>query len=592
MYCKVLERKSYRWLFHLIKRMNIMNEFKIIRDAKGYITTIETNLRGHALLGTPKLNKGCAFTQEERNTFELLGLLPTRIETIEEQAARLYAQYSEQTTNLAKHIHLNVLHDYNETLFYRLVSEHLEEMLPIIYTPTVGEAVQRFSVELRKPKGIYISYNDRDRIDEILEHRLATEVDLTVITDGEAILGIGDQGIGGINISSAKLMVYTLCGGINPHRVLPVQLDVGTDNEHLLNDPMYMGWRHKRIRGEEYHAFIEQFVEAMHKKFPSVYLHWEDMGRDNARQILTRYRDDACTINGDIQATGVVALASVLAGVVASGVPLCDHKVVVFGAGAAGIGIADQILDAMMRQGLSEKEACSRFYLIDRQGLLMEGRAMLSFQERYAKSAAELDAWYADFTKPQNALLDVITHAKPSILIGCSTVAGAFNEEVVRAMAANVARPIILPLSNPTSLSEAKPSDLLNWTDGNALIATGSPFPDVEYQGKTYRIAQSNNALAFPGIGLGVIMSKATRLTDNMLWAATEALSKCSPVYQDRTASLLPKLAETRMVSCKVAIAVAKAACADGVSSLPADSDWDQLIRETIWKPDYYPYKS
>lgn len=567
-----------------------MNKFKIVRYSDGRINGIETSLRGHELLGTPKLNKGCGFTQAERDAFGLQGLLPARIETIEEQAERLYAQYSEQTSNLAKHIHLNVLHDYNETLFYRLVSEHLEEMLPIIYTPTVGEAVQRFSVELRKPKGIYISYNDRDKIDEILAHHLVNEVDLAVITDGEAVLGIGDQGIGGINISSAKLMVYTLCGGINPHRVLPVQLDVGTNNPHLLNDPMYLGWRHERIRGKEYDEFIEQFVQAMRRTFPSVYLHWEDMGRDNARSILSRYREQTCTINGDIQATGVVALASVLAGVVASGVPLCDHRVVVFGAGAAGIGIADQILDAMMRAGLSEAEACARFYLIDRQGLVMKGRTLLPFQERYAKSAEELSRWSCDMTQPHNALLDVMKHAKPSILIGCSTVAGAFNEEVVKMMAQHVARPIILPLSNPTSLSEAKPSDLLAWTDGNALIATGSPFADVLHNGKTYRIAQSNNALAFPGIGLGVIMSKATRLTDNMLWAATEALSQCSPVYQDKTAALLPKLAETHMVSRQVAIAVAKAAVAEGVAGVPHDADWDQLIRQTTWMPEYYDY--
>ena len=311
-----------------------MNEYKMIRDEMGRVTTVETNLRGHALLSTSKLNKGCAFTQEERIQFGLLGLLPGRIESISEQAERLYAQFTEQTSHLAKHIHLNVLHDYNETLFYHLVSCHLEEMLPIIYTPTVGEAVQRFSVQLRKPKGVYLSYQDRDKIDQILDNRFPGDVDLTVITDGEAVLGIGDQGIGGINISSAKLMVYSLCAGINPHRVLPIQLDVGTNNTHLLNDPMYLGWRHERIRGQEYYDFIEQVVRALKKRFPSIYLHWEDMGRDSARTILSHYRKEACTINGDIQATGVVALASVLAGVLASGVPLSEHRVVVYGAGA------------------------------------------------------------------------------------------------------------------------------------------------------------------------------------------------------------------------------------------------------------------
>lgn len=570
-----------------------MNEYKLIRDASGQVTAIETSLRSHALLGTSKLNKGCAFTQAEREAFGLLGLLPARIETITEQADRLYTQFSEQTSNLAKHIHLNVLHDYNETLFYYLVSRHLEEMLPIIYTPTVGEAVQRFSVQSRKPRGVYISYKDRHKIDEILDNRFPAEVDLTVITDGEAVLGIGDQGIGGINISSAKLMVYSLCAGINPHRVLPIQLDVGTNNTHLLNDPMYLGWRHERISGQEYYDFVEQVVRALQKRFPSIYLHWEDMGRESARTILSRYREESCTINGDIQATGVVALASVLAGVLASGVPLAEHRVVVYGAGAAGIGIADQIVDAMIRAGLSEEAALERFYLIDRQGLLMDGRTtkLQSYQARYAKTKAALSHWSCDITGSSNVLLDVVKNAKPTILIGCSTVAGAFTEEVVKTMAQNVRRPIILPLSNPTSLTEAKPSDLLTWTEGNALIATGSPFPDVVYEGRTYRIAQSNNALAFPGIGLGVIMSKATRLTDNMLWAATDALAKCSPVCQDKTAALLPKLAETHMVSRQVAIAVAKAACADGVAGVPSDSDWQQLIRETTWMPQYYPYK-
>ncbi|HXW60757.1 MAG TPA: oxaloacetate-decarboxylating malate dehydrogenase, partial [Myxococcota bacterium] len=389
---------------------------------------------------------------------------------------------------------------------------------------------------------------------------------------------------------NAKLMVYTLCAGINPHRVLPIQLDVGTNNAELLNDPMYLGWRHERIRGKAYEDFIDHFVEAMHRKFPSVYLHWEDMGRENARQILSRYRDQACTINGDIQTTGVVALASVLAGVIASGVPLCDHRVVVFGAGAAGIGIADQIVDAMMRSGLSEQDALDRFYLLDRQGLLMEGRTLMPYQARYAKPKAALSHWSSGPNKAKNVLLEVVKNAKPTILIGCSTVAGAFNEEVVKAMAEHVLRPIILPLSNPTTLSEAKPSDLLEWTEGAALIATGSPFADVLYEGKHYRIAQSNNALAFPGIGLGVIMSKATRLTDNMLWAATTALSRCSPVHQDKTAALLPKLAETQRVSQQVAIAVAKAACRDGVAGISPETDWGQRIRETTWVPAYYPY--
>src|SRR3990167_10364763 len=363
-----------------------MFKFKIIRNQDDQSSYLETSLTGYDLLGNPKVNKGAAFSLDEREQFGLVGLLPENIETLDEQTTRMYVQYSEHHTNLSKNIYLHVLHDYNETLFYKLVRKHLEEMLPILYTPTVGEAVKRFSLELRKPKGLYISYKDRDRIDEILDNRLPPDVDLSVVTDGGAVLGIGDQGIGGINISIAKLMVYSLCGGINPHRTLPIQLDVGTNNPHLLSDPMYLGWRHERISGKEYDDFIDMFANAMIRKFPNILLHWEDIGRDNARRILQRYRNDFCTLNGDMQATGVVALASVLAGVQASGLPLNQHRVVVYGAGTAGVGIADQIYDAMLRTGLSADEARSRFYLLDKNGLLTIDSQLLPFQEPYARS--------------------------------------------------------------------------------------------------------------------------------------------------------------------------------------------------------------
>ncbi len=561
-----------------------MLKFNIIDDKHPDQPVIETDLTGNELLGTPKLNKGCAFTLEERETFGLTGLLPHQVETLEQQAARMYVQFGEHQTNLGKNIYLNVLHDYNETLFYKLVSQHLEEMLPIIYTPTVGEAVQRFSTELRKPKGLYISYEDRNRLDELLDHRINAHIDLSVVTDGEAVLGIGDQGIGGINISIAKLMVYTLCGGISPHRVLPIQLDVGTNNPHLLNDPMYMGWRHERIHGQKYDDFIQQFVNAITQKFPHMLLHWEDMGRDNARRILTKYRNEICTINGDMQATGVVALSCVLAGVMASGIPLKDHRVVILGAGTAGVGIADQIVSAMQREGLNEQEALSRFWLIDRQGLLTDETDCLPFQKPYVRPASDVKDWGG------TQLVDVVKNAKPTILIGCSTVAGAFNEEIVRLMQSSTERPIIMPLSNPTSLAEAKPEDLLRWTDGKAIIATGSPFPEVLHDARKIRIAQSNNALAFPGIGLGTIAAKARHLTDNMLWAATTALAECSPVTQDKMAPLLPKLSEARMVSYKVAVAVANAARQDGVSALPKEADLPTIIRQMMWEPRYYTY--
>jgi len=567
-----------------------MFKFKIASNAADKVLHIETPLSGGDLLDTSILNKGCAFTLEERELFGITGLLPSQVETLEQQAMRMYLQYHEHHTNLGKNIYLNVLHDYNQILFYKLVSQHLEEMLPVIYTPTVGEAVQRFSTEMRQSRGLYISYRDKDKIDKILENRLPHEVDLSVVTDGEAVLGIGDQGIGGINISSAKLMVYTLCGGINPLRVLPIQLDVGTNNHHLLNDPMYLGWRHERVSGQEYDDFIDVFVTAITKKFPHLFLHWEDFGRDNARRILSHYRENICTMNGDVQATGVVALACVLAGVVASSTPLIQHRVVVMGAGTAGIGIADQILGAMMREGLSEQEARARLWMVDKHGLLMKNDSPLPFQASYAKDMNDVMNWELRNLN-QISLYDVVKNVEPTILIGCSTATGAFNEEIVKLMAEKVGRPIIMPLSNPNSLSEAKPEHLINWTEGRAIIATGSPFPEVSFGGRWLRVAQSNNALAFPGIGLGVISVKASRLSDDMLWAATRALSECSPVYQDITAPLLPKLAEARMVSYKVAIAVAEQARKEGLARVSHDLDLRQTIRHSMWEPQYYTYR-
>lgn len=567
-----------------------MFEFKIIRNPEGDIANIETCLTGNDLLSNPKLNKGCAFTREERELFGLTGLLPHHVETLDQQVARMNVQYHEHHSNLGKNIYLNVLHDYNETLFYKLASQHLEEMLPIIYTPTVGEAVQRFSTEHRKAKGLYISYQDRDRIDEILDNRLPPEVDLTVVTDGEAVLGIGDQGIGGINISSAKLMVYTLCGGVNPHRVLPIQLDVGTNNPHLLNDPMYLGWRHERVTGQAYDDFIDAFVRAMTKKFPQIFIHWEDFGRDNARRIMSRYQDQLLTFNGDMQGTGVVALASILAGVVASGIPLQNHRIVIMGAGTAGVGIAEQIYDALLRAGLSPDEAHQRFWLLDRPGLLTKDVTLLPFQVPYARSSSDVAGWHLQDPK-YIGLHDVVRNVKPTILIGCSTVAGAFNEEIVKMMASDTDRPIIMPLSNPTSLAEAKPEDLLTWTNGKAIIATGSPFSNVHFDGKWYRIAQCNNALGFPGIGLGALAVKARRMSDDMLWAATQALSECSPVKQDKMAPLLPKLSEAKMVSMKVALAVAEQARKEGLAQASDQVDLKDLLKQVSWEPQYYPYK-
>ncbi len=567
-----------------------MFKFNIVYHNDGSIDHIETPLSGSDLLSSSKLNKGCAFTPEERKSFGLDGLLPMQSETLEQQVARMYMQYSEHQTPLGKNIYLNVLHDYNETLFYKLVSQHLEEMIPIIYTPTVGEAVQRFSLEHRKTKGLYISYQERDHIEELLNNRLPTDIDISVVTDGEAVLGIGDQGIGGINISIAKLMVYSLCGGISPFRTLPIQLDVGTNNPHLLNDPMYLGWRHERITGQAYDDFIDMFVNAMKKLSPHIYLHWEDVGRQNARRILTRYRDQICTINGDMQSTGVVALSCVLSGVIASNIPLKDHRIVILGAGTAGIGIADQIHDALRREGLTDKEAYDRFWLIDKSGLLTTDMDLQPFQRHYARARENIAAMeFRD--KNDIGLYDVVKHVHPTILIGCSTVNGAFTEEIIKVMHQHTKRPIIMPLSNPTPLSEAHPEDLLKWTNGDAIIATGSPFPHITYDGKTYRIAQSNNALAFPGIGLGAVAAKAKKVSDDMLWAATKALSCCSPVNQDKMAPLLPKLSESRMVSENVGLAVAEQARKEGLAQIADDIDLKSHIKQLIWSPMYYPYK-
>ena len=567
-----------------------MLKFNVVRTKDGDIDYVETALTGCDLLGTPKLNKGCAFTREERSLFLLEGLLPYHTETLDDQVARMYAQFLEHTTNLAKNTYLNVLHDYNETLFYKLVSAHLEEMLPIIYTPIVGEAVANFSLQLRKTRGLYISFNERNHMKKIIENSLP-DIDLLVVSDGEAVLGIGDQGIGGIKICNAKLMVYTLCAGINPHRVYPVQLDVGTNNPRLLNDPLYLGWRHERITGQDYDDFIDQFVTAVTQQYPDIYLHWEDFGRENARRILSRYRDKICTLNGDMQSTGTVALAGVLASCTASEIPLTDQRIIIFGAGTAGVGIAEQLVAAMQTRGLSADTARSHIWLIDKSGLLIEDSStLLSFQKPFARTHEEITHWKIN-DKTFISLYEVISHVKPSILIGCSAKGGAFSEEDIRTMAANVDKPVIMPLSNPTTQSEAKPEDLLVWTQGRAIIATGSPFPEVNYHGHTIPIAQCNNALAFPGIGLGAIAAKAKRLSDTMLWVAAETLSQYSPIHQEKTAPVLPKISNIMAVSQKIALAVANQAREEGLTPLSEKIDLKEAIKQVSWKPKYYPYR-
>jgi malate dehydrogenase (oxaloacetate-decarboxylating) len=567
-----------------------MRAFRIVRNHEGMIAHIETGLSGLNLLRVAKLNKGCAFTTEERKIFQLDGLLPHQIESLEQQVERMYAQYKEHRTDLGKNIYLNMLHDYNETLFYKLVNQYLEEMLPIIYTPTVGLAVERFSLEHRKThRGLYLSYPDRKQMKAILTKFLPLDTRLIVVTDGEGVLGIGDQGIGGINIANAKLMVYTLCGNVNPYQLFPIQLDVGTNNGNLLSDPMYLGWRHERITGAEYENFIDEFVTITTKRCPHVLIHWEDFGRDNARTILARYRNDICTLNGDIQTTGSVALACVIAAALASGIKLTEHRIVIFGAGTAGMGIAEQIIGALQREGLSRFAAHQRLWLIDKDGLLTENKPLSSFQKNFAVAQTRIKNWV--LPNPQMiGLTDVVHHVKPTILIGCSTVYGAFTKDIILQMAANTPLPIIMPLSNPTSKSEATPEDILEWTRGKAIIATGSPFAEVNFQGRQIRIAQSNNAFAFPGIGAGTIAVKAKRISDDMLWAATHALSQCSPVHTEKTAPLLPKLSESHFISRQIALAVALQAKQEGLSGIDDNIELNRAINEISWEPRYYPY--
>ncbi|WP_242554676.1 oxaloacetate-decarboxylating malate dehydrogenase [Bacillus cereus] len=553
---------------------------------------LETTLRGAEVLSTPLLNKGVAFTQNEREELGLKGLLPPAVLTLEEQARRAYEQFSSQPDDLLKNVYLTALHDRNEVLFYRILTDHLREMLPIVYTPTVGVAIQRYSHEYRKPRGVYLSINDPSGIEEAFTNIGATaeNIDLVVVTDGEGILGIGDWGVGGINIAIGKLAVYTAAVGIDPSRVLPVILDVGTNREELLNNPFYIGNRHPRITGEAYDEFIDTFVQAVNKQFPKALLHWEDFSSRNARKILDKYRHDVCTFNDDIQGTGAVSLAAVLSAVKASGVPLSEHRVVVFGAGTAGIGIADQVRDAMVRVGVSEEESYKRFWCIDRNGLVTDNMEdLLDFQIPYARKEAEVSGW------KQNdviGLAEVVKHVKPTILIGTSTVAGAFKEAIIKEMASHVERPIILPMSNPTPLAEAKPADLIEWTEGRALVATGSPFEPVTYNGVTYVIGQSNNALIFPGLGLGTIVVRASVMTDGMFAAAAEAVASMVDTSQPG-APILPEVEELRNISEMVAIEVAKVAVAEGVARVNlSDNDIKMAVQEAMWKPEYRQIKA
>ncbi|MET8246353.1 NAD-dependent malic enzyme [Streptomyces sp. NPDC005202] len=555
---------------------------------------IETTARGRAVLNDPHLNRGTAFTQEERRELDLVGLVPPQVLTQDQQAQRAYQQHAAQPNDLAKNVYLTALHDRNEVLFYRLLGDHLAEMLPIVYTPTVGAAIRRYSYEYRRPGGVYLSVDAPEDIERSLRASGLgpDDVDLIVATDGDAILGIGDWGVGGIDIAVGKLAVYTAAAGVDPRRTLAVMLDVGTNRRELLDDPLYLGTRHPRVDRATYDAFIDAYVRAATKLFPGALLHWEDFGPANARRILDRYRDQVFTFNDDVQGTGAVNLAAVLSGVKASGVPLRDHRIVVFGAGTAGIGIADQLRDALVADGLTAREATARIWAVDRQGLLTEGQEGLrDFQVRYARRPAEVADWRRDGQLGGIPLAEVVERVRPTVLIGTSGQGGAFTEEIVRTMAAHARRPIILPMSNPTDLAEAVPADLLAWTDGRALIATGSPFAPVEYDGVTYRIAQANNALVFPGLGLGAIVAGADRVTDGMLVAAAHAVARQTDATSPG-APVLPLIDRLRDTSVAVAVAVARAAAEDGVAREVVDDGVEERVRAAMWQPVYAPIKA
>jgi malate dehydrogenase (oxaloacetate-decarboxylating) len=543
--------------------------------------------RGMDLLDCPGLNKGTAFMEEERSTFGLHGLLPPHVESLEEQVVRAYEAYQRKDDDLERHIYLRALQDTNEVLFYRLLLDHIEEMTPMVYTPVVALACQQFSHIYRRPRGLFISYPLRDSIPLLLRNRPNPEVDVIVVTDGERILGIGDQGAGGLGIPIGKLSLYTLIGGIRPERTLPIVLDVGTNNAERLNDPEYLGWRHERITGQAYFDFVDQFVQAVKQELPGTCLQWEDFATPHARPILQRYRDALLTFNDDIQGTAAVALGAVLGAVNVTGERLKDQQIVMLGAGSAGIGVAEGLRAALQGEGLSEQEARSHFWVVDKDGLLHVGRNDLSPEQTvYAQPEDRLSGWPRTSNR-QIGLADVIGKIDATILIGLSTVGGAFSEPIVREMARKVQRPIIFPLSNPTDKSEATGDDLIRWTDGRALVATGSPFAPVRYAGRTIPIAQCNNVFIFPAMGLGVVAAGASRVTDAMMLAAAQVLGRNSPALKDSSASLLPPLTDIRRVAAEIAIAVGLEAQKDGLAPKLAEDELRQRVIAAQWTPVY-----
>ena len=551
---------------------------------------VETALSGYELLNDPILNKGTAFTEDERDAFDLHGLLPPHVAELDYQVKRRLDAFRGLATDIQRYVFLRGLQDTNETLFYALLTRNIEEMMPIVYTPTVGLGCELFSHIFRKPRGLFLSIPHKHAIRRILGHPRFDGVEAIVVSDGERILGLGDQGAGGMGIPIGKLSLYTACAGLHPSTTLPILLDVGTDNKERLADPLYIGWQHERVRGAEYDEIVETFVAAVRERWPHVLLHWEDFAIGNANRLLARYRNELCSFNDDIQGTAAIAVGAILAAINVTGVPLREQRVAVVGAGSAGTGICALLLRAMVEAGLPEPEARERFYLVDRDGLLVEGMTGLQpFQAPLAQSRDRIAGWKV--SSPERiGIADVVANARPTVLIGTSGQARVFNEAVIRDMAAHAQRPIIFPLSNPTQRCEATPQDLLNWTEGRAVIGTGSPFPPISRGGRPFRVDQTNNAYVYPGIGLAAITVKARRISDGMFLAAARTIADMSPAKHDPRANLLPPLAEIREISLQVASAVARAAQAEGLAESVAAEDI-AAVKSMMWEPQYPTYR-
>jgi len=553
-------------------------------------TTMFVSLSGYDLISSPRLNKGTAFSEHERDIFDLHGLLPPHVGSLDEQIDRRMLAFAQQPTSFHKYSFLRDLQDANETLFYALIVRHIEQMLPLVYTPTVGEGCQRFSEIWRKPRGLFISYPNQDRMAHILGRPRYDDVKCIVFSDGERILGLGDQGAGGMGIPIGKMALYTALGGIHPEHCLPILLDVGTDNEDRLKDPLYIGWRHQRVRGEQYDAFVDVFVQTVKKRWPHVLLQWEDFAGSNAARFLARYRDQLCTFNDDIQGTAAVAASTLISAIHVTGIPLERQRIVVFGFGSAGVGIADLLARFIEDRGVSAPEARRHFYGVDRHGLVTEnGKDLRPDQLRYARTEQEVHSWRQP--RGEITLLDVVRQAKPTVLIGVSGERGAFTEQVVREMAKHTIRPVIFPLSNPTSHSEATPQDLMDWTDGQALIGTGTAFGPVHVRGKRVPIAQTNNSYIFPGLALGIVASRARRVTDTMVKAAAEELIRHLARRGDNQTSLLPPLSEARALGRLIGQAVGKQALQDGQAQIASEDELQGALEANIWEPIYLPYE-